>query len=254
MKITFLGTGTSQGIPVIGCDCEVCKSNDPKDNRLRSSVLIESEATTVVIDTGPDFRYQLLRENVNKLDAVVFTHEHKDHVAGMDDIRPFNYQQKKPMDIYATEQVQEALKYEYRYVFDKRFDYPGIPRVNVHTLTMDPFTIGDLEFIPIQVYHHKLPVLGFRVEDFTYITDASEIPESEKEKVKGSKVIVLNALRKEAHISHFTLDQAIAMMHELQPEKGYFTHISHLMGKHADVASELPDFIEISYDRLAIRL
>lgn len=254
MRITFLGTGTSQGVPVIGCDCEVCQSIDFRDNRLRSSILIESDTTTVVIDSGPDFRQQLLRACTKKLDALVFTHEHKDHVAGMDDVRPFNYLQKRPMDIYATEQVQEALSYEYRYVFDVSNDYPGIPQINVHTISNKLFIIGDLEFMPIQVYHHKLPVLGFRIGDFTYITDANRIPETEMDKIRGSKVVVLNALRKEPHVSHFTLDEAVALMQELQPERGYFTHISHLLGKYAAINAGLPHLLELAYDGLVVEV
>lgn len=254
MRFTFLGTGTSQGVPVIGCECDVCTSTDPRDNRLRSSLLIQSNTTTIVIDSGPDFRYQLLRAGVKKLDAVVFTHEHKDHVAGMDDVRPFNYQQKRPMEIFATERVQDALKYEYRYVFDESLKYPGIPKINVNTIGQYPFTIGDIELIPIQVYHHKLPVLGFRIGELTYITDASEIPMDERHKILGSKVVVLNALRKESHISHFTLDQATELMLEFAPEKGYFTHISHLLGSHEEISAELPEFIELAHDQLVIEL
>lgn len=254
MKITFLGTGTSQGVPVIGCDCEVCGSDNKKDKRLRSSILIETETTTVVIDSGPDFRYQLLRAEVTKLDAIVYTHEHKDHIAGMDDIRPFNYQQKKPMNLFATERVQEALRHEYRYVFDDNFAYPGIPEVDVHTISNKPFKMGDIEFIPIQVFHYKLPVLGFRIGDFTYITDASEIPDSELEKVRGSKIVVLNALRRKPHISHFTLSQAIEIMKEIAPEQGYFTHISHLLGKHDSISNELPQNVDLAYDGMVLEV
>ena len=191
---------------------------------------------------------------MKKLDAVVFTHEHKDHIAGLDDIRPFNYQQQKPMNIFATPQVQEALKREYRYVFDDNFAYPGIPEVDLHTIGSGPFKMGDIGFIPIQVFHYKLPVLGFRIGDFTYITDANAIPPAEMEKVRGSRVVVLNALRKDPHISHFTLDEAIEVMNELKPEQGYFTHISHLLGTHESINKELPENLALAHDRLVIEV
>ncbi|MFD0751321.1 MBL fold metallo-hydrolase [Mucilaginibacter calamicampi] len=253
MTITFLGTGTSQGVPVIACGCEVCTSPDKRDKRLRSSVLVESDTTTVVIDSGPDFRYQMLRANVQKLDALVFTHEHKDHVAGMDDIRAFNYKQQAPMDIYANARVQNTLKREFPYVFDEH-KYPGIPQVNLHTITTEPFTVGDIGFTPIEVMHYKLPVLGFRINDFTYITDAKTIADSEKEKLKGTKILVLNALQKQEHISHFTFQEAIDFALEIGAETTYFTHISHRLGKHADVSAELPAGIELAYDGLKLTI
>ncbi len=254
IKITFLGTGTSQGVPVIACNCAVCLSKDKRDKRLRSAILIESETTSVIIDTGPDFRYQMLREDVKKLDAVVFTHEHKDHIAGLDDIRAFNFQSGEKMKIFATERVQAALKREFSYVFAD-FKYPGIPEIELHTIDKStPFQIGDIILQPIEVMHYKLPVLGFRINDFTYITDANFIAEEELQKIYGSKIIVLNALRKQEHISHFNLAQAIEMMEILQPEKGYFTHISHLLGKHEDISEELPQFIELAHDGLQIHL
>lgn len=253
MKVTFLGSGTSQGVPVIACNCEVCTSLDPKDNRLRSSILIESEEKTVVIDTGPDFRYQMLRAKVQKLDAVVFTHAHKDHIAGMDDIRAFNYKQKSAMEVYATDAVQEALKREFYYIFSD-FKYPGIPLINLNTIHLSPFKIGDIDFNPIQVMHFKMPVLGFRIKDFTYITDAKTISEEEQEKIKGSKILVINALQKENHISHFTFDEAIAFAQKMKAEKTYFTHISHRLGKHEMVSKELPEGIELAYDGLTITL
>lgn len=253
VTITFLGTGTSQGVPVIACPCEVCHSADSRDNRLRSAVLIQSATTSVVIDTGPDFRQQMLREEVLRLDAVVFTHEHKDHISGMDDIRAFNYRNQQKMPVYCTARVEQALRREYQYVFDE-IKYPGIPEVEMVNITHnEPFMVGDILLTPILVYHYQLPVLGFRVNDFTYITDASSIPEAEMKKIAGSQVVVLNALRKEPHISHFNLEQALEMMQRLQPEKGYLTHISHLMGKHADVQQELPGNIEIAYDGLQVQ-
>jgi phosphoribosyl 1,2-cyclic phosphate phosphodiesterase len=253
VQITFLGTGTSQGVPIIACPCTVCQSTDQKDKRLRTSILIEEKGKTFVIDTGPDFRQQMLRENVKQMDAVLFTHEHKDHTAGFDDIRAFNFINKKKMEVYASSRVQEAIRREYAYIFSD-FKYPGIPEINLHLITDKKFNIEGVEFTPVEVMHYKLPVLGFRVGDFTYITDANYISEQEKEKIKYSKVLVLNALRREPHISHFTLQQAIEMVNELQPEKAYFTHISHQLGLHAEVQKELPENIEIAYDGLKLTL
>jgi len=253
MLVTFLGTGTPQGVPLIACDCEVCTSEDFKNKRLRTSVMIEVDGKVFVFDAGPDFRQQMLRERVKRLDALIFTHEHKDHVAGLDDVRAFNYILKRNIDIYVTDNVEIALKREYHYIFNGE-KYPGIPRINLHKINNEPFEIEGVKFIPIEVLHYKLPVLGFRVGDFTYITDASEIPETEKEKIKGSKVLVLNALRKEKHISHFTLDEAVELMKELAPEKGYLIHISHQLGTHEEVSKDLPEFIELAYDGLKIEL
>jgi phosphoribosyl 1,2-cyclic phosphate phosphodiesterase len=251
--ITFLGTGTSQGVPVIACDCEVCTSADPHDNRLRSSIMIETVDKTVVIDSGPDFRYQMLRENVKKLDAIVFTHEHKDHVAGMDDIRAFNYRQNAPIDVYATERVQTALKREFAYIFAD-FKYPGIPQINMHTIDLHSFDIGSLHLIPVEVMHYKLPVLGFRINDFTYITDAKTVSESEIQKIKGTKTLVINALQTQSHISHFTLDEAIVFAQQIGAEKTYLTHISHRLGLHKGMSADLPPGIEFAYDGLKLNL
>lgn len=253
MKITFLGTGTSQGVPVIACDCSVCNSFDSRDKRLRSSVQIETNDKIFVIDSGPDFRQQMLRFGTKRLDALIFTHEHKDHIAGMDDIRAFNYKMKKRIDVYATNNVQVALKREYKYIFDD-IKYPGIPEINLHTIQNKEFTIGDVGVIPIEVMHYKLPVLCFRIDDFTYITDANYISDKEKEKIKGSKVLVLNALRKEKHISHFNLNEAIELANELQVPQTYFTHISHQLGLHAEVDAFLPDGINLAYDGLCISI
>ena len=253
MRITFLGTGTSQGVPIIACDCEVCKSRDEKDKRLRSSIMIEDGDDIFVIDTGPDFRQQMLRENVQNLTAVIYTHEHKDHLGGMDDVRAFNFMLKKDINLYATERVQMALKNDYHYAFAD-FKYPGVPLVNLVTIDSKPFVINSTKFIPIEVVHHKLPVLGFRIKDFAYITDANYISEKEKQKLKGVKTLVLNALRRKEHISHFTLEEAIDLMNEIKPEKGYFTHISHQLGTHADVSKELPSFVELGYDGLRIEV
>ncbi|WP_183577267.1 MBL fold metallo-hydrolase [Mucilaginibacter sp. X5P1] len=253
MTITFLGTGTSQGVPVIACDCEVCTSTDPRDNRLRTSILIEGNDKTVVIDSGPDFRQQMLRANVQHLDAIVFTHEHKDHVAGMDDIRAFNYRQNAPVDVYATTRVQEALKKEFSYIFAE-FKYPGIPQINLHTIGLDPFDIGSMHFIPVEVMHYKLPVLGFRIKDFTYITDAKTVSETEKQKIKGTKILVINALQTQSHISHFTLDEAILFAQEIGAEKTYFTHISHRLGLHETMSLQLPPNVAFAYDGLKLTI
>jgi phosphoribosyl 1,2-cyclic phosphate phosphodiesterase len=251
MKVSFLGTGTSQGVPIIACNCAVCQSNDPRDKRLRSSVLVEKNGFQIVIDTGPDFRQQMLREKVEKLDAVVFTHEHKDHIAGFDDIRGFNWREKKPMEVYGNMNVEFALKRDFHYAFGES-KYPGVPKLNLHVIDKEPFKIGPLEIRPIEVMHYKLPVLGFRIEDFTYITDANFISDSEKEKIKGSRILVLNALKKSEHISHFSLNEAIDLAKELDIEKTYFTHISHQMGFHSEVSKDLPVDIELAYDELQI--
>jgi phosphoribosyl 1,2-cyclic phosphate phosphodiesterase len=253
MNITFLGTGTSQGVPIIGCSCEVCRSTDPRDNRLRTSILIEDGKNTFVIDTGPDFRQQMLREKVMKLDAVIFTHEHKDHTAGFDDIRAYNFILKRKMDVYATQRVQNSLKQEFPYIFAEE-KYPGIPEITLHTIENKPFDISGTEFIPIEAFHYKLPVLGFRIKGFSYITDANFIPEKELDKIRGSKVVVLNALRREKHVSHFTLNEAVNLLKELKPEKGYFIHMSHQLGLHEEINQELPDFIRLSYDGLKIEV
>lgn len=253
MTITFLGTGTSQGVPVIACNCEVCTSPDLHDKRLRSSIMIEDDGKVIVIDSGPDFRYQMLRAKVKHLDAIVFTHEHKDHIAGMDDIRAFNYRQEAAIDIYATTRVQEALKREFAYVFAE-MKYPGIPEVDLKTIDLKPFNIGNIHFRPIEVMHYKLPVLGFRIADFTYITDAKTISESEKQKIKGSKILVINALQIEKHISHFTFVEAIAFAKEIGAEKTYFTHISHRLGRHQSILGLLPKNITLAYDGLVLEV
>ncbi len=254
MKVTFLGTGTSQGIPVIACDCEVCSSKNDKDKRLRVSVLIETEKNTLVIDTGPDFRTQMLRAKVKNIDAILYTHEHKDHVAGMDDVRPFCFKHKKEIEIYAHERVLNQLKQEFHYVFDERFNYPGIPRINANEIENKPFLINEETIIPIEGLHYKLPVFGFRVGDFTYITDMNLISDKELEKVKGTKILVLNALQKNPHISHFTLDEAKEIVNKIKPEKAYFTHMSHTLGLHEDIMNELPSNVELAYDGLQIIL
>lgn len=253
MTVTFLGTGTSQGVPVIACDCEVCTSADKRDNRLRTSILIEGYGLSIVVDSGPDFRYQMLRANVKRLDAIIFTHEHKDHIAGLDDIRAFNYRQNAPVDVYADERVQVALKREFSYIFDD-FKYPGVPQLTLHTIGLQPFNIGAIRFTPIEVMHFKLPVLGFRINDFTYITDAKSVSGQEKEKIKGSKILVVNALQKQHHISHFTFEEAIEFAKEIAAEKTYFTHISHRLGTHQAISAALPSNIELAYDGLKLEI
>jgi phosphoribosyl 1,2-cyclic phosphate phosphodiesterase len=253
LKITFLGTGTSSGVPMIGCDCEVCTSTNKKDNRLRSSILVESETTTIVVDTTPDFRYQMLRANVKKLDAVIFTHPHKDHVAGLDDVKAFNYFQQQTINVYANELTQRSLRNEFYYIFSD-LKYPGVPDVTLNDITDEVFMVGDIPVIPIKVWHLKMPVLGFRFGDFTYITDANRIEEAEKEKIEGSKVLVLNALRHKAHISHFTLQEAVDLADELNIPEAYFTHISHQLGLHETIQSTLPAGKMLAYDGLQIHI
>ena len=253
IKITFLGTGTSSGVPMIGCDCPICTSKDPKDNRLRSSILVNTPGFTFVIDTTPDFRYQMLRTKTKRLDAVIFTHAHKDHIGGLDDVRAFNYLMQKPMNVYASARTNEALKKDFYYAFGEN-KYPGVPDLMLHTIDENSFTIGNTLLEPIKVWHHKMEVYGFRFNDFTYITDANRIDEDQKKKIIGSKVLVLNALRREPHISHYTLNEAIHLAEELQIPEVYFTHISHQLGLHEDVEAEMPDHIHLAYDGLEINL
>lgn len=253
MKVTFLGTGTSQGVPFIGCDCAVCTSTDKRDKRLRTSVWIQTKDASIVIDSGPDFRYQMLRANVRKLDAIVFTHGHKDHVAGMDDIRPYNYYENKPIAVHATKATQAVLKREFEYVFQEHH-YPGIPQVSLHTIGTEPFDINGLQITPIRVLHYKLEVLGFRIGDFTYITDANYIAPEELAKAKGSKFFVLNALRHQEHVSHYTLKEAIEIAGQTGAQASYFTHISHQLGLHEEISRQLPENMHLAYDGLTLEL
>ncbi|CAN5258455.1 MBL fold metallo-hydrolase [soil metagenome] len=253
MIITFLGTGTSQGVPVIACKCEVCRSLDFRNKRFRTSIHIAVDQKSFIIDTGPEFRQQVLREGIDTLDALIFTHEHKDHTAGLDDVRAFNYSQQKEMPLYGRKQVINQIRIEFAYAFAEH-KYPGAPQLNTHIIENKPFIVEGIEFIPINVFHYRLPVFGFRIKDFTYITDANRIDEEEKEKIKGSRVLVLNALQKSAHISHFTLDEAIELIQELGPEKAYLTHISHRMGTQKEVSKLLPPNIELAYDGLKVSI
>ena len=247
----FLGTGTSQGVPVIACDCDVCQSTDFKDKRFRTSFYAELPEGNIVIDTGPDFRIQMLNNQITNVDAVLYTHEHKDHIAGMDDVRPFNFKSGKAMEIYASTNVQEALKREFYYAFSDN-KYPGVPSVNLHNVTGEPFQLLGEEITPIAVMHYKLPVFGFKIRNLAYITDANYIAEKEKLKLQNLDCLVLNALRKEKHISHFNLEEALALIEELKPKKAYLTHISHLFGKHELEELDLPNNVKIAYDGLTV--
>ncbi|WP_290795456.1 MBL fold metallo-hydrolase [Flavihumibacter sp. UBA7668] len=248
-----MGTGTSSGVPMIACECEVCRSTDPRDNRLRSSILVESATTSLVVDTTPDFRYQMLRARVMKLDGIVFTHPHKDHIAGLDDVRAYNYFSKQPMQIFANEMTQMNIIREFPYAFAES-KYPGVPEIHINPIDLEPFELGDISIIPILVWHMRMPVLGFRFGDFTYITDANRIDAAEMDKIRGSSHLVLNALRHEKHISHFTLAEAIEIVQELQVPNAWFTHISHQLGLHKEIDASLPAGIHLAYDGLKLHL
>lgn len=253
MKITFLGTGTSQGVPVVACNCAICQSESKKDKRLRSSVLVEVEGKNIVIDAGPDFRYQLLREKVAKLDGILITHHHKDHIGGLDDVRSFNWLTKKAVDIYATTDSQKVIMNDFFYAFQEN-RYPGVPSFKIHTIDNHQFDLKGIEIEPLEALHMSLPVLGFRINDFAYITDANYLPLSTLKKLTDCKVIVLSALREKKHISHFNLEEAVNILEFLRPEKAYLTHISHLMGFHEEVNKKLPGFIALAYDQLCVNI
>ncbi len=254
MKITFLGTGTSQGIPVIGSKHPVCLSNDPKDKRLRVSVLLSWDDYNYVIDCGPDFRQQMLTHNVAKLDGILFTHEHADHTAGIDDIRPYFFRQGD-IPIYAHERVVESLKIRFDYIFADEDRYPGAPAVEVNQIENDlPFEIGGQLAIPINAYHNRLQVFGFRIKDFTYLTDVKSVDDKEIDKLKGTNILVINALRKEPHHSHFNLEEALDFIAKVKPEKAYLTHISHFLGFHDEVEKELPKNVHLAFDNLQINI
>jgi phosphoribosyl 1,2-cyclic phosphate phosphodiesterase len=250
-SITFLGTGTSQGIPMICCKCPVCTSKDPKDKRLRTSAYIEYEGLKLVIDAGPDFRQQMLREDICKIDAILLTHQHKDHTGGLDDVRAYNYFQHIGMPIYSEERVQNSLRQEYAYAF-KEEKYPGVPDYDLHTIDENPFTIKEIEIIPIRAMHYTLPVLGFRFGKLGYITDANYISDAEIEKLKGVSVFVINTIRREPHISHFSLSQAIAVCEKVGAQRSFLTHLSHQIECHSELAKALPDGISPAYDGLKV--
>ena len=253
MKITFLGTGTSQGVPVVACQCDVCQKGTKKDKRLRSSIMVEIDEKVIVIDAGPDFRYQLLRQNVCKLDGILVTHHHKDHIGGMDDVRSFNWLTLKAVDIYASPASQNVIMNDFVYAFDKNA-YPGVPSFELHTINDQSFNLKGIDVEPLEALHLGMPVLGFRIHDFAYITDANYLPTNTLKKLIGCKIIVLNALRKENHISHVNLEEAVQIMEFLRPEMAFFTHISHLMGFHSEINNSLPDFIELAYDQLSVNI
>jgi phosphoribosyl 1,2-cyclic phosphate phosphodiesterase len=253
VKLTFLGTGTSQGIPVVACQCPVCLSGNPKDKRLRASVMIETENLRLVIDAGPDFRQQMLLHQVRHLNGILLTHEHVDHIFGLDDIRAFNWVQKQATDIYAEERVQIAIRRIFDYVF-ANYKYPGIPQMHLHLIEKHPFSIDGLEIIPIRGYHYKLPVFGFRLDKIAYVTDVNRLEDAEMDKLRGLDILIINALRKEVHISHYNLSQALEVIAEVQPKRAYLTHLSHQMGFHDEVQQELPENVFLSYDGLELEV
>ncbi|AZQ61105.1 MBL fold metallo-hydrolase [Flammeovirga pectinis] len=256
MEITFLGTGTSQGVPIIGCDCEVCKSMDYRDKRLRASIHIKTDdGQSIIIDSGPDFRQQVLRENIRQLDGLIFTHQHKDHTAGMDDIRGFYFlNNMKPIELYGTEPVFNQLKQEYSYIFAEN-KYPGVPSVNLNQIEKNSaFNIGKTVIEPIQVWHYKLPVMGFKIKKFAYITDVNKIDSDQLDKLKDLDILVIDALQRTEHISHFTLDQAVDLCNSLQPKKAYLTHMGHRIGFHSDLEKELPAYIKPAFDGLVLSI
>lgn len=250
-KITVLGTGTSFGVPVIGCDCKVCSSVDPKDKRFRTALKIESNEATIVIDTGPDFRQQMLNSRTKRLDAILFTHEHKDHIAGLDDVRAFNWLMQKPMQVYAEPRVQEAIKRELPYVFEAT-SYPGIPKLELNTIDEKVIQINDLSILPIRAYHYKLPVYGFRINEFAYLTDLKTLPDESMKKLKGVKYLIIEALMHKPHISHLNVEEALAIINEIKPEKAWFTHINHNLGLHQELVETLPGNVEPAYDGMKI--
>ena len=250
-RLTFLGTGTSQGVPMIGCGCEVCKSQDPRDKRLRASVLVEHEGLRVLVDAGPDFRYQMLRAGVSSLDAILLTHNHKDHTGGLDDIRAFNYHEKRATQIYCEKYVEESLRKEYSYAFEE-IKYPGAPEWDVHIIDENPFTIKGVEIIPIRGRHFKLPVLGYRFGNIAYCTDMNHIPEEEYSKLQGLDHFIINCVRRGRHISHYSLEQAIEVAEKVGAKHSWLTHLSHQLPCHEELTKELPEGILPAFDGLVI--
>lgn len=251
MQVTFLGTGTSAGVPLIGCQCRVCKSNDPRDKRLRTSILLKTGKLTVAVDCGPDFRQQMLREDVRQMDAILMTHLHKDHTGGIDDIRAFNFITHRAIDIYCDYPTELGIKEQYAYVFSET-DYPYLPKLKFIRIDDTPFNVGDLNVIPIEVMHATMPVKGFRFGDLTYITDAKTIAKEERDKMRGSKVLIINALRPEEHYSHLTVEQALAVVDDIKPDLTYFVHMSHQFGLHEEEEKKLPANVKVAYDGLKI--
>jgi phosphoribosyl 1,2-cyclic phosphate phosphodiesterase len=252
VKLLFLGTGTSQGVPVIGCDCEVCRSADVRDQRFRSSVALFVRDKVWVIDTGPDFRMQALRYRLPTVDAILFTHAHKDHTAGLDDVRPYNYLQNKRIPLYADALAAAQLRREFSYAFGE-VNYPGVPLLDLWEIqALSPFCLHGVEVWPLPLWHYKLPILGYRVGGLAYLTDVSRIPEETWPYLEGLEVLVLSALRREPHIAHLHLEAALAVVAQLKPQRAYFTHISHLMGRHAQVELELPEGVFLAYDGLEV--
>ena len=250
MRLTFLGTGTSQGVPVIACRCRVCRSGDSRDRRLRTSALLEMEGRNILFDIGPDFRQQMLREDVGHLDAILITHAHRDHVGGLDDIRSFNYVQHSKMNVYLNAEARHAIERDYHYIFEPH-QYPGLPEADLHTVEA-PFTAAGVEVTPVKAMHKDLPVLGFRIGTLAYITDANYMAPEEMAKLKGVKVLVINALRREKHFSHYSLPEALEVIETVAPERAYLTHMSHEMGLHAEVSATLPPHVELAYDGLRV--
>ena len=253
MRVRLLGTGTSQGIPIIGCTCPVCTSTDERDHRLRTSALVEVDGLNILIDAGPDLRQQLLRCGVTRLDALLMTHEHKDHTGGIDDVRPINFLMKQPLNIYGQPRVMKAIRNDYSYAFATE-QYPGVPQLVLNPIQPEPFEVKGVEVFPVKVRHMTLPIFGYRIRNFAYITDASFISETEKKKLKGVKVLVINALRRKQHYSHFNLEQALAVIDEVKPERAYLTHVSHRLGKYVEVSAELPENVFLGIDNQLIEV
>lgn len=254
MKLTFLGTGTSQGVPVIACHCEVCTSTDVHNSRLRTSALLETDqGKNILFDIGPDFRQQMLTNHVGHIDAILITHAHRDHVAGLDDIRSFNYVQHQNMEIFLNQEARTAIERDYRYIFVPH-EFPGLPEATLHTVGETPFQAAGIEVVPIKAMHKDLPILGYRIGPLAYITDANHIAPAEMEKMKGVEVMVINALRRTKHFSHFSLPEALEVINSISPRNAYITHISHEMGLHADVEATLPANVHLAYDNLNITI
>lgn len=253
MRLTFLGTGTSQGVPVIACHCNVCKSMDPRDSRLRTSALIQVDSKNILLDIGPDFRQQMLRHDVGHLDAILVTHAHRDHVGGLDDIRSFNYVQGRKMEVYLNAEARFAIERDYHYIFEPH-QFPGLPEANLHTVNDETFEADGIEVTPIRAMHKDLPILGFRIGRLAYITDANHIAPCEMKKLEGVQTLVINALRRTKHFSHYSLPEALDVIRQVSPDQAYLTHISHEMGLHSEVEKILPEGVFVAYDGLAVKI